>query len=594
MRASILRAGKVGFMQGRIVGGSVLIAGLGALGLAACSGETVDVTDAGSDAAVVETGVETGIDAPIDVPAAPTCSDGVKNGTETDVDCGGSCAKTCDLTKACKVGKDCASSYCDTGKCALAKDCSQLLSATPGLPDGKYDVDLDGAGTLQPIKVQCDMTTEGGGWMLVLNYLHKGGTNPATAVLTTSLPVIGSTTLGTDESAVAASWGHAGNALMTALTFDEMRFFGKTANHGRVIDFVTSSPNTITYVRTGTGSMIQVFDPKYTRGLPGRVDSTLPLHVASNTRGATANKGNDALTEEAIIGASAIGNPNSNPALWGIKGETTVWAVDDDTSVGATKDTYHQVWVRKTGCGDTVKNLGEADVDCGGTSACGGCAATKACTKDSDCKSGACTGNACAATLATSCKTLLAAHPTLKSGVYTIDPDGNGSIAPFDAYCDMAFDSGGWTMVLSTAFGSDPGASVAGPVLPRTTTHMPSATLTALAALSSQVHVRTHETQGTRSVTSKAATQPIVRLGALGMLESGASGPSNLADWSGPFADNTHLQFTCTTFNGTYPSIYQSCGTNGMHLWTGQGGHSRWNWLGGNRNLNEPMEVFVR
>lgn len=40
--------------------------------------------------------------------------------------------------------------------------------------------------------------------------------------------------------------------------------------------------------------------------------------------------------------------------------------------------------------------------------------------------------------------------------------------------------------------------------------------------------------------------------------------------------------------------VYQSCGTNGMLLWTGQGGHSRWHWLSGEAGLNEPMEVYVR
>src|SRR5690349_5420859 len=47
-------------------------------------------------------------------------------------------------------------------------------------------------------------------------------------------------------------------------------------------------------------------------------------------------------------------------------------------------------------CGDGKKNGAETDVDCGGGT-CGPCAPGKTCFHGSDCTSGTCTNNACAA-----------------------------------------------------------------------------------------------------------------------------------------------------------------------------------------------------
>lgn len=35
-------------------------------------------------------------------------------------------------------------------------------------------------------------------------------------------------------------------------------------------------------------------------------------------------------------------------------------------------------------------------------------------------------------------------------GIYRIDPDGSGTIAPFDVYCDMTTDGGGWMAVYTS------------------------------------------------------------------------------------------------------------------------------------------------
>lgn len=45
------------------------------------------------------------------------------------------------------------------------------------------------------------------------------------------------------------------------------------------------------------------------------------------------------------------------------------------------------------------------------------------------------------------CKEILAGNPGSPDGVYTIDPDGSGPIEPFNCFCDMTTDGGGWTMV---------------------------------------------------------------------------------------------------------------------------------------------------
>ena len=46
------------------------------------------------------------------------------------------------------------------------------------------------------------------------------------------------------------------------------------------------------------------------------------------------------------------------------------------------------------------------------------------------------------------CATYKDSNPQASSGMYTIDPDGpEGITEPFEAYCDMEFDGGGWTLV---------------------------------------------------------------------------------------------------------------------------------------------------
>ncbi|MCB9755836.1 MAG: hypothetical protein H6713_38385 [Myxococcales bacterium] len=95
-------------------------------------------------------------------------------------------------------------------------------------------------------------------------------------------------------------------------------------------------------------------------------------------------------------------------------------------------------------CDDGLLSGDESDVDCGG--GCQGCELGGACVEQADCGEGVCVDNACS--LAASCAALHDADPQAPSGVYGIDPDGPGGADPFDAYCDMENNGGGWTLVL--------------------------------------------------------------------------------------------------------------------------------------------------
>jgi len=174
------------------------------------------------------------------------------------------------------------------------------------------------------------METDGGGWTLVLNYLHKGGTNPSLNTRATDLPLLGRSSLGIDES-LSPTWGHTSPAMSDNLSFTELRFYGKTSNnHNRIIHFKTSHSNTINYFKTGTGSMDGInsdFTPftDHTAKLPG------------STANYFSGEGNLAMTNFPFwLGGTYH---------WGIRGMGSRWEVDDYPG-DYRYNTHHQIWIR--------------------------------------------------------------------------------------------------------------------------------------------------------------------------------------------------------------------------------------------------------
>jgi hypothetical protein len=216
----------------------------------------------------------------------------------------------------------------------IYRNCSEIQFWHPGAASGMFVIDPDSDGPLQPMECQCDMTTDGGGWTLVLNYNHLVNTTPALRVTTDDLPLQGQTTLGFDESSTSY-WGHAGNAIMTAIPFDEVRFYGITSDHDRVIDFKTSHPGTVSYFKTGSGSTEGIksdFTPfaAHTAFLPASIDMTVY------------NQGDYAMTAYPLWTGSAY--------HWYLAGTdpncTQRWEADN-YPCSYTPSTFHQIWVRQ-------------------------------------------------------------------------------------------------------------------------------------------------------------------------------------------------------------------------------------------------------
>jgi hypothetical protein len=57
---------------------------------------------------------------------------------------------------------------------------------------------------------------------------------------------------------------------------------------------------------------------------------------------------------------------------------------------------------------------------------------------------------------AISAKQIKQALPNAASGIYWLDPDGPGPGAPFQAYCEMTLDGGGWVLAINSVRGSEP------------------------------------------------------------------------------------------------------------------------------------------
>lgn len=195
------------------------------------------------------------------------------------------------------------------------KSCADVLAATPEADSGVYLVQFPWGAE----NVYCDMDTDGGGWTLILSYVHEGGENDE--LVPGKLP--------TDPY---RGYGHGDLEHMAALPFSEVSLYCMTSAHNRVMHFSTAAAGPVEYFRGAQAAM-----GGWSTGFTTQSGHTTMLPLSAN--GGFDQPGEDRMTNFPFMETGA--------RTWAIRALGNRWECDDLADApGYDSDTLHHVWAR--------------------------------------------------------------------------------------------------------------------------------------------------------------------------------------------------------------------------------------------------------